>query len=127
MPDERQAATGRQRKDEIDMTVVEMGEKDGVTGGVLKLETLLNEEQLNGKCGLYARCTLEPGATLNHHEHHGETETYFILSGSGVYEDNGTDVPAKADDVFFCKDGNGHGITNTGDVPLVFMALIIKG
>lgn len=109
------------------MTVAVMGEKDGVTGGVLKVEQILNEEQLNGKCGLYARCTLEPGATLNHHDHHGETETYFILSGTGVYEDNGTDVPAKADDVFFCKDGNGHGITNTGDEPLVFMALIIKG
>lgn len=95
--------------------------------GHVIIEELLNAEQLAGKCGLYARVIIEPNCTLGYHEHHGETETYYILSGEGNYDDNGVTVPVKAGDVTFCKDGNGHALENTGDTDLVFMALIIKG
>lgn len=95
--------------------------------GRMTTEPLLDEEQLNGKCGLYAKVTIDPGASLGVHEHHGETETYYILSGEGIYEDNGEKTPAKPGDVFFCKDGGSHGIECTGAEPLVFMALIING
>ncbi len=98
-----------------------MSQKDAIT-----VEELLNEEQMDGKLGLYARVTIAPQATLDFHEHHGETETYYILSGEGVYDDNGVKSPAKAGDVFFCKDGGGHGISCKSAEPLVFMALIIK-
>lgn len=96
----------------------------GGKGHVL-IERLLGETELNGKCGLYAQVTLEPGCSLGYHEHHEETETYYILSGEGVYDDNGTAVPVKSGDVTFCKSGFGHGLENTGDTDLVFMALII--
>lgn len=95
--------------------------------GYVIIERLLSEKELNGKCGLYAKVTIEKDCSLGYHEHHGETETYFLLSGSGVYNDNGTNVPATAGDVFFCEDGCGHGLENTGEEPIVFMALIIKG
>lgn len=49
--------------------------------GHVFLKPILNEKQLNGKCGLYAEVTLEPGCCLGYHEHHGESETYYILSG----------------------------------------------
>ncbi|MCD8133867.1 MAG: cupin domain-containing protein [Clostridiales bacterium] len=92
----------------------------------LTKEELLNEEQMNGKINMFAKVTILPGETLEHHEHHDETETYYILSGAGIYDDDGTEIPAKPGDVFFCKDGHGHGITSTGEEPLVFMALIIR-
>ncbi|MCI8284576.1 MAG: cupin domain-containing protein [Firmicutes bacterium] len=95
--------------------------------GKVTVERLLNEEQLNGKCGLFGKITVEAGASLGYHDHHGETETYYILSGEGVYDDNGVKIPAKAGDVFFCGDGSGHSIECIGSEPLVFMALIIKG
>lgn len=99
----------------------------GGKGHVL-IERLLDDEQLNGKCGLYAQVTIEPGCTLGYHEHHGETETYYILSGEGSYNDNNQkSIPVKAGDVTFCPDGQGHALDNTGDTDLVFMALIIKG
>lgn len=98
----------------------------GGKGHVL-IERLLTEEQLNGKCGLYAKVTLEPGCTLGAHEHHGETETYYILSGEGMYYDNDKSYPVKAGDVTFCEDGGTHGLDNTGGTDLTFMALIIKG
>ena len=43
----------------------------------------------------------------------------------GDYNDNGTVRPVKAGDVTFTPDGKGHGLKNTGDTDLVFMALII--
>ena len=49
--------------------------------GRVIIERLLGEKELDGKCGLYAKVTIEPNCTLGFHEHHGETETYYILSG----------------------------------------------
>ncbi len=92
-----------------------------ITKGVL-----LNEEQRVGKISLYARVTVAPYGVLAYHAHHGETETYYILSGQGVYNDNGENRPAAPGDVFFCQDGGSHGLTNTGSEPLAFMALIIR-
>lgn len=93
--------------------------------GHVIIKRLLDEKQLNGKCGLYAEVTIEPGCTLGYHEHHGESETYYILSGEGAYNDNGTVCAVKPGDVTFTPDGCGHGLDNTGDTDLVFMALII--
>lgn len=90
------------------------------------IERLLDERQMDGKINLFAKVTIIPHEVLADHEHHGETETYYILSGEGTYHDNGKDIPAKPGDVFFCEDGGCHGITCDTDEPLVFMALIIR-
>ena len=37
------------------------------------IEHILGEKELNGKCGLYAKVTIEPGCTLGYHEHNGES------------------------------------------------------
>ena len=97
----------------------------GGEGYILK-EPFLGQEELGENCRLFSRMTLPAGCGLGYHEHHGETETYYILSGSGVYNDNGKDIPAEAGDVFFCKDGDGHGMVNTGKYDLSFVALILK-
>ena len=93
--------------------------------GHVIIKDILEEEQLNGKCGLYAEVTLEPGCSLGYHEHHGESETYYILSGQGEYNDNGSYRPVQAGDITFTPDSRGHGLANTGNTDLVFMALII--
>lgn len=66
----------------------------GGNGHVI-IKEILDAEQLNGKCGLYAQVTLEPGCSLGYHEHHGESETYYILQGQGEYNDNDTYRPVK--------------------------------
>ena len=63
----------------------------GGNGHVI-IKEILDAEQLNGKCGLYAQVTLEPGCSLGYHEHHGESETYYIIQGQGEYNDNGNNV-----------------------------------
>ncbi len=54
--------------------------------------------------------TLEPGCSLGYHEHQGESETYYILTGEGTYDDNGRIRPVKAGDVTFTPDGCGHAL-----------------
>ncbi len=97
----------------------------GGDGHVL-IEHLLNEEQRGRASGMFSEVTLEPGCTLGFHDHHGESETYYILTGEGIYQDNDIEYPVKPGDVTFCDDGNAHGLKNTGSDDLKFIALILK-
>lgn len=101
---------------------------EGASGGkgILRKEVLIDKEQMGEHCGLFGEVTLEPGAVLGYHEHHGETETYYLTKGAGIYNDNGKEYPVEVGDVTFCADGNGHGIKNAGEEDLVFVALILK-
>ena len=81
---------------------------------------------LGEHCRMFSKVTIPPQCELGYHEHHGESETYYLLTGKGMYSDNGKEVPAEAGDVFFCDDGNGHGLKNTGEEDLTFVALILK-
>ena len=110
------------------MSELRVERKENMAGGKghVIIKHILEEKELNGKCKMYAEVTLEPGCSLGYHEHHNESETYYILSGTGMYEDDGRAVPVEAGDVTFCKDGCGHGIKNTGKEDLSFVALILK-
>ena len=104
------------------MEIKKVENMHGGEGHVI-IKRLLDEKQLNGKCGLYAEVTIEPGCSLGYHEHHGESETYYILSGKGIYSDNGELRMVEAGDVTFTPDGKGHALTNSGDEDLVFMEI----
>ena len=75
--------------------------------GHVIIKDILKGDELKGKCGLYAQVTIEKGCSLGYHEHHGETETYYILSGEGEYVDNGVKRPVKAGDITITPDGKG--------------------
>lgn len=94
--------------------------------GEIIIEKIL-ESELADKCGLYAKVTIPAGSVLAYHEHHGNGESYFILSGEGVYDDNGSKRVVKAGDSTWTADGSGHGLDNSGgSEDIVFMALIIN-
>lgn len=95
--------------------------------GEVRLEMLLGESELKDKCGLFARVTIPKGSSLGYHEHHGNAESYYIVSGEGVYNDNGVERIVKAGETTWTADGSGHGLDNTnGKEDLVFIALIIN-
>lgn len=108
---------------ERDVATIERA--NGGAGFIMK-ELLIQGEELGAHCKMFAKVTLKPGCELGHHEHHGETETYYILAGTGMYDDNGKAIAVEAGDVTFCEDGNGHGLKNTGVEDLTFVALILK-
>jgi len=74
---------------------------------------------------MLAEVTLPPGSSIGYHPHDGETEYYFIISGTGVVNDNGKEVEVKQGDSVITGNGACHGIKNTGTAPLVFHAIIV--
>ena len=95
--------------------------------GEITITKLLSPAELDGKCDMFAKVTIPPGCSIGIHEHHGNTETYHVLSGTALYNDNGTEVTIGAGATTFCPDGEKHGIANPSKTEdLVFMALIIK-
>ena len=79
----------------------------------------------NPKIKIYAMVQLKPGEEVQYHMHVGESETYFILSGQGIYNDNGNKIEVSTGMVTLTPSGQGHSIQNTGDEMLVFIALIL--
>jgi len=86
---------------------------------------LKGAEEMYGKGHLFSMLTLEKGCEVGYHVHHGEGETYFILSGEGEYNDNGTVTVLHPGDTSFTDDGEGHGIKCISDEPLKAIALIL--
>ena len=73
------------------MSELRVERKENMAGGKghVIIKHILEDKELNGKCKMYAEVTLEPGCSLGYHEHHNESETYYILRGEGNYDDNG--------------------------------------
>lgn len=104
-------------------TVVKKNANGGA--GQISVKYILNEQELNGKGKMLSEVTIGPGCSLGYHEHHNESETYYIIKGQGEYNDNGTIRPVTVGDKTFTPDGCGHGMANNSDSDLVFIALII--
>jgi mannose-6-phosphate isomerase-like protein (cupin superfamily) len=74
---------------------------------------------------MLAEITLQPGCSVGNHSHDTETEYYIFLSGNGTVNDNGETKTVKAGDVMITGNGASHSVSNTGDVPLMFHAIIV--
>ncbi len=96
----------------------------GGKGNIVVRSLLESEEEMYEKGRVFAHTTVYPGSNIGFHVHSNESETYYILSGSGKYNDNGTLIDVYPGDVFFCGDGEGHGIEAIGE-PIEMIALIL--
>lgn len=94
--------------------------------GRLTLDKLLLPPHAPAALRTYAKATLEPGASVGFHMHSGESESYYIIAGTGEYSDNGEISVVTAGTITYTPSGSGHGIRNIGTEPLEFMALIIR-
>ena len=76
------------------------GERHGYdTTEIPDFKEIYLDKLLDG-CGpenmrFYARVLLKPGMEVHRHQHIEESESYFILSGSGIFDDNGKMVEVK--------------------------------
>ncbi len=89
------------------------------------LTGLADFDASNPNIKLYSLIQLKPGEEVAYHMHVGESETYFILSGRGIYNDNETNIEAVPGMVTFTPSGEGHSLKNTGSEELSFIALIL--
>lgn len=79
----------------------------------------------NSKVRLFSLIQVKPGEEVDFHMHVGESETFFFLSGQGIYNDNGTKSEITSGMVTFTPSGQGHSVKNTGEEMLVFIAMIV--
>ena len=59
-------------------TVTEVVKNMAGGDGEVTIKRILGEKELNGKCGLYAQVTIQPGSSLGYHEHKNESEEYNV-------------------------------------------------
>jgi mannose-6-phosphate isomerase-like protein (cupin superfamily) len=98
----------------------------GGSGIVSYLHLAEDKGKTHGNIEMLAEMTLPPGASVGSHAHTENMEIYVILDGKGTVDDNGTEKPVSKGDVVITGNGDTHGIRNSGDVPLVLYAVIVK-
>lgn len=93
--------------------------------GDVELTHIFGQEELTGKARLCARITINPGCSIGLHEHQAEEEIFYIMSGKGLVNDNGSIREVAAGDAVLTGNGASHSIENTGREPLVLLAVIL--
>lgn len=93
--------------------------------GVVQIKELTDQMGLLGHGRLFNHIVVEPGCSIGYHEHHHETEFYYILKGEGLFNDNGQERVVHAGDVCATPDGEGHSLENQSAEPLELIALIV--
>ena len=94
--------------------------------GEVVLQHILNgAEEMYGKGRVFAHTVLAPGCEIGWHIHHGDGETYYILKGTGLYNNNGEELTVGPGDITFVDDGEGHSLKNIGEDDLETIALIL--
>ena len=80
-----------------------------VEGGIgrMQRDRLLEGDQLGGICSYVA-------------------QMYFITAGTATYTENDVEYRVEKGDVLYCPDGSFHGILNSGEDMLSFVAVIQK-
>jgi mannose-6-phosphate isomerase-like protein (cupin superfamily) len=97
---------------------------NGVGGGFATHALPPGENVPGSRFQMVSRIELDPGSSIGAHLHAENEEIYWILSGEGVYNEDGREVPAVPGDVFIALQGHSHGLKNTGSGPLEMIAVI---
>lgn len=98
---------------------------DGSPGGTI--EWLISQEELgnSGKC--FTKVTVLPGAVIPTHQHKGEFEVFYVISGEGDYIDDDKTIRIQSGDVMYCEEGHMHGLINNGSSNVILIAFIGYG
>lgn len=109
--------------DDFEVEVVQ-NLKDGK--GYVTIIRLLEEEDFLGKGKLLGKAIIKPGNSIGYHQHKKDQETYYILNGHAMYNDNGKEVFLESGDFTICRPGEFHSIEAIGDEDLEFLMLILN-
>ena len=65
------------------------------------MKPLLTPDEFRGKGRLLSHSVIFPGSSIGVHTHKGDFETYYILKGEGLVNDNGVVSPVGPGDVIY--------------------------
>lgn len=106
-----------------DTEILEFNDLHGGTG-----LTVIRKHVTEGviaRLDMFANVVLEPGASIGYHQHLDESEIYHIISGEAEFTDSDKSVKqVTAGDCCVIEKGESHGIKNTGDSFLEFIAAV---
>ena len=87
---------------------------------------ILTPQEFKNNAKMFSVITLEPGCSIGWHMHYGESETYYIIRGKALVNDNGEEKTLAIGDCSFTASGSGHSIENIGDDVLEFIAMVLN-
>ena len=90
------------------------------------LYNLAGFEGINEKIKQFSYVEINEGEEVPFHVHEGNAENYYIISGRGLYNDNGIESEVGSDVITFTPSGSGHSLKNIGVGKLCFIALVLK-
>lgn len=93
--------------------------------GTVTVTSFVTAEELNDKGRLFGKITLKPGCGIGFHVHEKDSELFYILKGTAVYDDNGIKTTVTAGNVTLTPAGTGHAIKNESDEDVELIALIV--
>ena len=93
--------------------------------GTVIVSSFVTAEELNQKGRLFGKITLKPGCGIGFHVHETDSELFYIIKGTAVYDDNGVTTTVSAGNVTLTPAGTGHAIKNESNEDVELIALII--
>jgi len=93
--------------------------------GTVEITNFVTPAELNDKGRLFANITLHPGCGIGYHIHEKDSEIFYLMKGSVLYNDNGAECTLVAGDVMVCPAGTGHSISNIGEEDAEVIAVIV--
>ena len=72
---------------------------------------------------LTAVAVVAPGKAVHRAHRHAQEEYLVVVEGSGTWHLDGKELPAQRGDALYVQPWVYHGLTNTGDEPLIFLVV----
>ncbi len=96
--------------------------------GHAEIYHILTKDELKGHANLFARIVLKPHCSIGYHQHIGEYEPIYVISGNGIFTDNDkNEIPVSAGDACKMNPGEFHGIKNASETEdLVIIGLVLN-
>ena len=98
-------------------------------GGIGELNgfELVSKDLFDNKLNGFYYNELTVGSEVGFHQHVGNSEIYYLLSGEAQVKDNNDEwVDFKVGDCLYTQDGMWHAIKNIGNSDVKFLAFIIN-
>ncbi len=100
----------------------QLGDSSHGGSGKFAVRTLL-EEEFQSNLAYVRELVLKPNSSIGIHEHQGDEEIYYIVSGQGLMTVDNEKRNVKPGDVILTKSGSSHGLLNEGNEDLkIFVA-----
>lgn len=93
--------------------------------GTVVISSFVTAQELNDKGRLFGKIVLKPGCGIGYHIHENDSEFFYIIKGTAVYDDNGIKTTVSAGDVTVTPFGQGHSIKNESNEDVELIALIV--